>query len=66
MVILGSKHWFCIKESMLKLMFVGVSSGSSISPLRNCITCLIVGLLLIKGCVHNNPNFRTRHALSIL
>jgi hypothetical protein len=33
-----SKPSFCIRPNTLKLKFVGVNSGSGISPLRYCMT----------------------------
>lgn len=52
----GSNPLFSIKASMLKLISVGVNSGSGMSPLRYCMTCCIVGLALANGCEHKSPS----------
>uniref|UniRef100_A0A0E0LGV8 Uncharacterized protein n=1 Tax=Oryza punctata TaxID=4537 RepID=A0A0E0LGV8_ORYPU len=40
----------CIKETMLKLISMCVSSGSGTSPSRYCMTCCMLGLMLVNGC----------------
>uniref|UniRef100_A0A0E0LGW0 Uncharacterized protein n=1 Tax=Oryza punctata TaxID=4537 RepID=A0A0E0LGW0_ORYPU len=46
-----------MKAIMKKLKCVGIDSGSGMSLLRYCTTCLIFGLTLVKGWEHSNPIF---------
>ena len=60
-MIYESNPWLCNNASMLMPMCVGiVSSGSGMSPVRYCITVLMLGLTLANGCEHSNPTLNVR------
>uniref|UniRef100_A0A0D3GLX9 Uncharacterized protein n=1 Tax=Oryza barthii TaxID=65489 RepID=A0A0D3GLX9_9ORYZ len=56
----------CMGFLRLRLVSVGVNSGSGMSPLRYSMTWFILGLDLENGCEHKSPSFSTRHASSML
>uniref|UniRef100_A0A453CFY2 Protein kinase domain-containing protein n=1 Tax=Aegilops tauschii subsp. strangulata TaxID=200361 RepID=A0A453CFY2_AEGTS len=53
-----------MSASMLKLWYVGDSSGSLRSPSRYCATCRVVGRAPGSGCEHSSPSLSTRLASS--